>query len=129
MSPISTQTDSFNRSILLAGLKNLSIPHFLAPAISTAASATKDRLLIVLISSIFGADDGISHTGTWNEVQQLLSFVYVQGTKVAQDMGKMLMEVDVLLKGLKEGVSEDLSHKSDVIFRIEGGALCIISLK
>jgi hypothetical protein len=111
--------DSFSRSILLASLSDLSTPHFLAPVISCAASATRTRLLIIFISPIFA---NVSHTEKWDEVQRLLTFVYVQATKVAQDMGKALMEVDVIFKGRTEDLSDNLGDEADVMFCIEGGA-------
>lgn len=63
----------------------------------------------------------LSHTAQWDDVQSLLTFVYVQATKVAQDMGKVLMEVDVLLLGLVEEVSERLPRDIDVVLRVSGG--------
>ena len=48
--------------------------------------------------------------------------MYVQATKVAQDMGKVLMEVDVLLKGMDEDVQEELGIGMDIAFRVTGSA-------
>ncbi len=42
---------------------------------------------------------GVSRTGYFEDVQRLLTFVYVQATKVAQDLDRVLLDVDVLLKG------------------------------
>lgn len=42
---------------------------------------------------------GISRTAHWDDVQRLLTFVYVQATKVAQDIGNILLDIDVLLQG------------------------------
>ncbi|KAI0748528.1 Nucleotidylyl transferase [Daedaleopsis nitida] len=42
---------------------------------------------------------GVSRTACWDDVQRLLTFVYVQATKVAQDMGRILLDIDVLLHG------------------------------
>ena len=107
-------------SLLLATVDDdLSTPYFLSPAISTAA-LTRDRLLIILFSRSFNSPE-ISHTAQWNEVQRLLTFVYVQATKVAQANGNILMDVDVLLKGLDERIEEDLGLGVNTMFRIQGG--------
>jgi len=47
--------------------------------------------------------------------------VYVQTTKVAQDLDKVLLEVDVLLKGFDEDINDELGAGMEVVFRIEGG--------
>ncbi|KAJ7046947.1 hypothetical protein C8F04DRAFT_1062255 [Mycena alexandri] len=81
-------------SLLYVSLPSLSVPHFLAPAIVQAAQRTRNQLLIVLLADLFDPAHAVSH---WNDVQRLLTFVYVQATKVAQDMGRLLMQIDVLL--------------------------------
>jgi pantetheine-phosphate adenylyltransferase len=91
-------------SALITALPDLQIPHFLSPLISIAAHDTQHRLIIVLIHQSFDSKTApdvppISHTEKWDEIQQILTYVYVQATKVAQDLGKVLMEVDVLLCG------------------------------
>ncbi|KZT09636.1 Nucleotidylyl transferase [Laetiporus sulphureus 93-53] len=114
------------RAALLATLHDLSQPPaFLAGAISTAARQTTANLRIILFSPSFneatptsdaprgGIDlrsdrNEYSHAGHWHEVQRLLTFVYVQATKVAQDMGKVLMDIDVLLRGTEEQFPEEL---------------------
>ena len=105
-------------TLVLATLSNLD-PHFLEPVVSFAAASTRRRLTIVLFSRLFGAS--LSHTEQWDDVQRLLTVVYVQATKIAQDMDKVLMEVDVLLKGLDEDVQDDLGVGVGVCFRVEGG--------
>ena len=67
------------------------------------------------------AKEGASRAGSWDEVQRLLTYVYVQATKVAQDLDRVLMEVDVLLKGFDEDLPEELGTGMEVAFRIEGG--------
>ena len=103
----------------MANLPDLSAPHFLAPVISAAAHVTQNRLLIILYSPLFNSG-GTSHTGAWDSVQRLLTFVYVQATKVAQEMGKVLMEVDVLLKGLDDE-SQPSVDTTEAVFLVEGG--------
>jgi len=86
----------------------------------SAARATRDRLVIVLFCPLFNNYDGISHIDHWDDVQKLLTFVYVQATKVAQDMDKILMQVDVLLKGTDDNLSSDLGTAFDVVHRVSG---------
>ncbi|KAH7908881.1 hypothetical protein BJ138DRAFT_1156633 [Hygrophoropsis aurantiaca] len=137
---MSAKLDEFKVAILLATLDNLETPHHLTALIASAAAATSQRLIIVLFSKLFnppgGKDQaGISRTAAWDEVQRLLTFVYVQATKVAQDMGKILMDVDVLLKGLTEALPENFGSSLEACFRLDDDDLpvsipqSILSLK
>ncbi|KAK0500235.1 hypothetical protein EDD18DRAFT_1349092 [Armillaria luteobubalina] len=113
-------------ALLLASLSDLSTPHFLSPAIITAATSAQKRLVIALYSALFTSPSGdvtessVSHTERWDAIQRLLTFVYVQATKVAQEMDKVLLEVDVLLKGANDGIPE-LAAETDAVFRVRGG--------
>ncbi|KAJ7709726.1 hypothetical protein B0H17DRAFT_1155607 [Mycena rosella] len=106
-------------SVVYATLPSLAVPHFLAPTIVHAAQRTREHLLIVLLADLFDVDHGISPTAAWSDVQQLLTFVYVQATKVAQDMDRLLMQVDVLLQGPSDAPPAPLLPPS-VVFRVEG---------
>ncbi|KAF5358168.1 hypothetical protein D9756_001334 [Leucocoprinus leucothites] len=131
-----TSSESVDRALLLATLPRLSTPHFLVPAIVHAAATTRKRLVIVLFSRFFNkgtphsnldqgylASQAASHTGRWKAVQEILTYVYVQATKVAQNMGKVLMEVDVLLKGMNEDVDESLGIGMEILFRVSGDSI------
>jgi len=110
------------RSALLASIDDLSQPPaFLSTAIWTATRQTTANLRIVLFSPLFDGQPGaeqsdFSHTGHWDEVQRLLTYVYVQATKVSQDMGRVLMDIDVLLKGTQEEILEQLTAGSERIY-------------
>lgn len=136
--PATVPTETAGTAILLATIQNLSTPLFLAPVVHTAATLTKHKLIIVLFSRFFNVEHegltfsetlAISHTArsSWNEVQKLLTYVYVQATKTAQEMGKVLMDIDILLKGLNDDHLEaDLASLVsnlgvEVVFRISGG--------
>lgn len=128
-------TESVDNVLLLATLHRLSTPQFLAPVIIHAAATARRRLVIVLFSRFFNkgtphshldqgylASQAISHTGKWRAVQEILTYVYVQATKVAQNMRKVLMDVDVLLKGMNEDIDESLGVGMEILFRVSGGA-------
>ncbi|KAI0723966.1 Nucleotidylyl transferase [Cerioporus squamosus] len=135
------------RTVLLTTVHNLhDTPNFLASPVSTAARKTTQALDIIILSPFFnpppdhdgpaantntssrpdanqlahlGADaPGISRTAYWDDVQRLLTFVYVQATKVAQDMGKILLDVDVLLKGIAEPFPEQIVRDAERIFTV-----------
>jgi pantetheine-phosphate adenylyltransferase len=118
------------RSILLATLDDLSV-HHLTDAISSAAQWTHKRLIILLVSKLFNnpssnsasecQESSISHTQRWDEVQSLLTCAYVQATKVAQQLNRVLMEVDVLLKGTDETLPDDLADDVDILYRVHHG--------
>jgi len=112
-----------NNALLLATLDSLQTPHHLARAIVTAATAAQKRLCIVLFARFFNNDkDGISHTGAWDDVQRLLTYVYVQATKVAQDKDNILFNIDVLLKGLDDPIPDEIVQDVDVVYRVSGGS-------
>ncbi len=136
---LSTSPELVDRALLLATLPRLSTPQFLAPAITHAVSTTRKRLVIVLFSRFFNketpyshldqgylASQAVSHTETWKLVQEILSYVYVQSTKVAQDLGRVLMDIDVLLKGMNDDVDETIGIEMDMVFRVSGGVVGLI---
>lgn len=137
---------ALDNAILFATINALDTPPYaLGPVIANAARATHKRLIIVLLSRLFNtgkrarsrspaarrkssssadaieADSVLWRVDSWDDVQRLLTYVYVQATKVAQDMGKVLLDVDVLLRGFDEDLSEDLARGIDVVFRVQGG--------
>ena len=59
---------------------------------------------------------GISRTAHFDAVQRLLTFVYVQATKIAQDLDRLLLDIDVLLKGPADAFPEDVVRRAERIF-------------
>ena len=118
-----------NNALLLATLPNLFVPHFLTQVIAGATTQTLNRLVIVFFSRHFNTPSehspeiqkGLSHTKSWDPVQRILTFTYVQATKVAWEANKIQMQVDVLLKGLNEDLDQDLGKDMDIVFRVSGG--------
>ena len=111
-----------DKSVLYARINAIEhVPHYLARPISFAASKTRRQLRIVLVSPLFdpGRPKEVSALGTtrWDQVQSVLTYVYVQATKVAQEMGKILMDVDVLLRGETESMPESVTADVHVAFR------------
>ncbi|KAJ3822075.1 hypothetical protein EV361DRAFT_793415 [Lentinula raphanica] len=121
---MASSSETISSVLLLASLPSLSTPHFLAPAIVSAATAASSRLRIVLFSRLFDVD-AISHTHNWDNVQRLLTYVYVQATKTAQDMDNPLLQVDVLLKGMsgQEILPENIGEGCEVIYRLSGDVI------
>ncbi|KAH8106808.1 Nucleotidylyl transferase [Cristinia sonorae] len=108
-------------TLLVTPLQTLnSSPHFLSSPISFAASKTLKCLRIVLVSPLFNPPSkrGVSRTEKWDEVQRLLTYVYVQATKVAQELGRVLMDIDVLLQAENEPIAETLGSDAQRIFRV-----------
>ena len=117
-----------DRAVLFAALHNVDhVPRFLAGPVATAASRTNQALRIVLVSPLFdsGSAGLESHRPTalgtkrFDDVQSILTYVYVQATKVAQEMGKILMDVDVLLKGEDEPLQESITAGAEIIYQGE----------
>ncbi|KAH9901542.1 Nucleotidylyl transferase [Cubamyces lactineus] len=133
LSPAATAHDAaaVRHTLLLTTVHNLhDTPNFLASPVSTAARQTTDSLRIVILSSFFNPPNeshgeaegvnapGISRTAHWDDVQRLLTFVYVQATKVAQDMGNILLDIDVLLRGTAEPFPDHVVQQAERIFSV-----------
>ncbi|PIL24238.1 hypothetical protein GSI_13991 [Ganoderma sinense ZZ0214-1] len=134
MPAIAFTLEDVKRTVVLTTVQNLhDSPHFLATAVTIAATTTTEVLQVIVLSPLFnppsdappsstpaqsdapseedtGAEarpaahgaweaPGISRTAYFEDVQRLLTFVYVQATKVAQDLDRVLLDIDVLLKG------------------------------
>lgn len=110
-----SSSQSADNSIVLAPIYDLSTPRHLAEIISRAARQTRKRLIVILVSDIFDPHI-VSHTETWDNVQSLLTFVYVQAMKEAQALDRILMDVDVLLKGTQEQLPHELINGVDIIY-------------
>ncbi|KAF8971573.1 hypothetical protein BDZ97DRAFT_1787150 [Flammula alnicola] len=141
--PFPSAPEIVDNALLLATLPSLTVPHFLAPVISYATTHTRKRLIIVLFSRHFNVHhkkgarkktqltltfpeiQALPHTEMWDAVQRILTFTYVQATKIAQEMNKVLMDVDVLLKGLNEDLEEEVARGVDICFRVSGDAIAV----
>ncbi|KAF9479297.1 hypothetical protein BDN70DRAFT_878974 [Pholiota conissans] len=141
--PFPTSPEIVDNALLLATLPNLTLPTFLSPIITHAVTYTRKRLIIVFFSRYFNVhhtkttqdaeDDaltfpekqGLSHTLSWDAVQRILTYTYVQATKVALEMDKVLMEIDVLLKGLNEDLSDDIGVGMDICFHVTGDTVAV----
>lgn len=109
---MSSFDNKYARALVVCSLSQLHDPHFLAPIIQTASRATRNHIVILLFSSHFD-----THRG-WYEVQKLLTWVYVQSTAITQEMGKVLIEVDVLLRGTNGSYPPG---EFDIVYRVEDG--------
>lgn len=122
----------YSVSILLANLSSPSDYHVLESAIWSATRSTKDRLVIILYSPVFSDQQDVR--GNWFEIQRLLTWTYIESTAVAQDMDKILLDTDVLLRPpcipSAEGTTEDeeLAKESNALYVFEDGASHIPSV-
>lgn len=108
-------TVSMPRTILvITSIPDFRSPSFLSPVIVKAATEAQTRLIILLISAAFEDYDA-----GWEDVQALLTFVYLQATEAAHNMDNILLDVNVLLRGSVGALNWD--EKIDVIFLLEKG--------
>lgn len=121
-----------NHALLFAHLPHLDAPHHLGSPIASVIALTGESLIIVLLSQLFHlpqAAESCSNTSQqcpnrvdqWDDVQRLLTYVYVKATKAAQDLGKVLLDISVVLRDPSEELSSHLGHGIDMCFRIQGG--------
>ncbi|KAM5532073.1 hypothetical protein V8D89_012219 [Ganoderma adspersum] len=154
MPAIAFTLEDVRRTVVLTTVQNLhDSPHFLATAVTTAASTTTEGLQVIVLSPLFnppsdaattpapaqsnatsetGSEErpaahedwdapGISRTAYFEDVQRLLTFVYVQATKVAQDLDRVLLDIDVLLKGTgaaADAFPDDIIRSAGRIFSV-----------
>ena len=109
-------------SVLAFTLDTLNDAPKFVKAVRTATEQSSSAVEIVVFSHLFDDDGGLSHTASWDAVNTLLSLLYVEAARVAQSLGKVLLRIDVLLKGLRSTVEIPSDLGVNRIFRIEGGA-------
>jgi hypothetical protein len=120
----------YDRAILIITLpswSHLNSPRYLRGPIATAARRTRKRLLIVVLSDLFDEPrlGGLSQTNSWQDVQQFLTFTYVEATRVAQELDNVLLSVDVALHAFNPERTSLSRHDNapwDTLFRLEGGS-------
>lgn len=129
--------EDVRRAALIARIYDLRHPPtYLCGPISLVARHTTENLRIILFSPLFdqdrhfssteqdtGAEDKsepkLSPSGHWDDVQRLLTYVYVQATKVAQELNRVLADVDILLKAPKGSFDWELTRDAERIYRGE----------
>ncbi|EJF66098.1 Nucleotidylyl transferase [Dichomitus squalens LYAD-421 SS1] len=144
MPAIAFTLEEVKRTVVLTTVHDLhESPHFLATAVVTAATTTTEALQVIVLSPLFNPppdappattesdsapaparleahDDwhapGISRTAHFEDVQRLLTFVYVQATKIAQDLDRVLLDVDVYLKGPADAFPDEAVRSAERIF-------------
>jgi hypothetical protein len=123
-------TSIVNNALLLATLPDLSVPHFLTQVIAGATThpqSLSHRPLLPSLQHSLGplarlpSDTRSLPYEIWDSVHRILTFAYVQATKLAWEANKIQMQVDVLLKGLHEDLNQDLGKGIDIVFRVSGG--------
>ncbi|KAK7693750.1 hypothetical protein QCA50_003322 [Cerrena zonata] len=137
MSPTPDSIITVDSAVLISTLDSIDYPPYhLASSITLATRSTVRQLRIILVSPLFNPSPpadfesggselqyGVSRTSRWDEVQRLLTYVYVQATRVAQEMGRILMDVDVLLHGSN---SEVPGIAKESVQRVYEGACTLI---
>ncbi|KAF9645133.1 Nucleotidylyl transferase [Thelephora ganbajun] len=91
-----SKDNTYSTSILIANLSSPVDYHVLESAVRNATRSTKDRLVVILHSMAFANQGDLQ--ANWFEIQRLLTWTYVESTAVAQDMDKVLLDMDVLLR-------------------------------
>lgn len=123
---IDTSKDNiYSTSILIANLSSPVDYQVLKPVIRNAARSTKDRLIIILFSPAFANQE--DSRADWFEIQNLLTWTYVESTAVAQEMDKVLLDTDVLLRPSCRPAAggstqdEELVKRADAVYVFEDG--------
>ncbi|KAF7974827.1 hypothetical protein HWV62_11187 [Athelia sp. TMB] len=101
------------RTVVIATLDDNYIPTQLADSIAKATRETIERVTIIILSERF--EPTASHKPSWGEVQELLTSLYILASKEAQALDKVLLDVDVLLKGPEKPLPLNLAD--DIGFR------------
>ncbi len=120
MAPLSPPAPVPHTLVALA-IDDLRTPHHLAHIVRAAVERTSQSCLIVVFSDAFAASPAaVAHTDAWDAVQRLLTFLYVQATSIAQELDRVLMDTDVLLRGSQQTL--DIPQREyGCLFRVDGG--------
>lgn len=136
---------SISHSVLLVSvptLAQLQSPEYLQDGIRAAVAQTRKSLLVIVFSPLFSTSlnrqlllgpvrESLKKNTAkqWKEVQKLLTFIYVQSAKRAQELDNILLSVDVVLrdsgaqsippKTLKSYGADTWEH----VFVLDGGTL------
>jgi hypothetical protein len=102
-----------DKAILILNIQNIDDLSVISAPITEAATRTRTRLLITIFSTFFDDAAGSS----WDAVQKLLTHAYVQATTVSQKYNKILMSVDVLLRGLRSPAEDEpIINEWNIVF-------------
>jgi pantetheine-phosphate adenylyltransferase len=124
--PISAAPEEVDSALLVLRVDGLETGAYtsLGPLIAHAARPTRKRVLILLLSPLFDPEEakgGINRIAKWHEVQRLLTFVYVEATRVAQAQGRVLIDIDVLLRSQRQVVWEDVGKDAEAVYATADG--------
>lgn len=103
-----------DKAILILSIRDVGDISVISPLITKAATRTRTRLLIAIFSPFFDDAPGSS---SWDAVQKLLTHAYVQATTISQKHNKVLMSVDVILRGVhRPGNEESIIDDWSIVF-------------
>lgn len=148
--PMTLDEQGPDRVIVLASLPTITSYAHLEPVVRAAAQQARKKLAIVFVSAAFdgtsllhsratvpgGLDDyavGPDESGpdgspqgggaTWSPVQRLLTFAYVCASGAAHARGRLLLDIDVLLRGIDTPLLEEhnLGGTFDALITVSGG--------
>ena len=109
----------FKSTIIAFKLNNLRLSKFLYSVVEDVVRCTSERVIVIVYSALFEDDARFSHTAHWEEVQSLLTAVYAWAARIGQEQGKILLQVDVLLKGSPMTELPDEKNEWDHLFVVE----------
>ena len=96
--------DASDKAILILNIHGVDDLSIISAPIAAAATRTRTRLLIIIYCTFF---DDAAGSDSWDVVQKLLTHAYVQATAVSQKYNKILMCVDVLLRGFSSSATDE----------------------
>ncbi|KAG8963110.1 hypothetical protein FRC03_003386 [Tulasnella sp. 419] len=98
----------YDRSILILHLESILHTHnpwHYGSAIAEASSRTNKQLRILILSELFDNELKAKPAKYWSSIHNLLSYVYAQATLPAHEEGRLLMNVEVIFRGLSDETS------------------------
>ena len=116
----------YGTTILIVIISSVPDYHVLESAIRRVTRCTRDRLVIIL--HCVGFANSETPRVNWHEIQRFYVWAYVESAALAQDMGKVLLDTQIVprppqapsAKG--SAVDAELAKKADVLYMFEGGA-------
>lgn len=110
----------------MATVEDLLHPSQYYDAVRTATASTTSRLTIWVETALLSSHQ-LNAITQWTPLQSFLGKLYGESSRVAQGLGRVLFEVEVVLEGAERGRCpgmkrwEGRSEAWDIVWRLDGG--------
>lgn len=106
-------------SVLALKIKDLRFPKHFCSVVEDVVRRTSERVIVLVFCELFNDNATISHTAYWHEIQTLLTVIYTEAARIAQEQEKVLLQVDILFRGTRDVFLLNAGAELDRLFLID----------